>query len=95
MCSERPISKLKYVFSNCLVVLLQYFVLRSVPGGGGGLTKPFICVVPVQCHLKLRDVPSAMEWLHKAYQLPTTTPDVSIALHHTIYYIFHVPPYIL
>jgi tetratricopeptide (TPR) repeat protein len=28
-----------------------------------------------KCHLKLTDVPTAVEWLHKAYNMPTNTPE--------------------
>ncbi|CAI8011608.1 Regulator of microtubule dynamics protein 1, partial [Geodia barretti] len=28
-----------------------------------------------KCHLKLSDVPTAVEWLHKAHNMPTSTPE--------------------
>ena len=30
-----------------------------------------------QCYVRLSDVPTAVEWLHKAYNSPTTIPEVS------------------
>ena len=30
----------------------------------------------LQCHIKLADLAVAVEWLHKAYNMPTTSPEV-------------------